>query len=112
MFRIADCSNSMKGNLVRELKGYVAATSVTATRAREVRGGRDTEELFKTKSSEPRTRGSRGRWSKSGIVSLLRPSPNPRSQPASDVPPGKEGKSQSRLRRRKERVRPPFSDEL
>jgi len=51
IFKIADCFNSMKGSLVRELRGAVAlvraATSVLAARAREVRRERDTDELLK-----------------------------------------------------------------
>lgn len=52
IFKIADCSNNMKGDLVRELQGSVAlmraATTVMTTRAREARRGRDIEEFFKT----------------------------------------------------------------
>lgn len=54
IFKIADCSNNMKGSLVRELHESVAlvraATNLMATRAREARGGGggNTEGLFKT----------------------------------------------------------------
>jgi len=52
VFKIADCSNNMKGSLVRELQGAAAlmraATSVMATRPKGASGGRDVEELFKT----------------------------------------------------------------
>jgi len=51
IFKIADCSGSMKGSLVSELQGTLAlvraATSVMAIRARKSRGNEDIAELRK-----------------------------------------------------------------
>lgn len=51
IFKIADCSNSMKGSLVKKLRESAAlvraATTVMTLRAREVQGGNNNEELLK-----------------------------------------------------------------
>jgi len=115
IFKIVDCSNSMKGSLVKELQGAVAlvraATSVLATRAREVRGEGEADRLLKV-IEELRAESAQLRGEMEYIKTRLplRSSPAPlRRRLGRNAPPSqKRGRSSSRRARRgREKTRPP-----